>query len=290
MENAVQALKTAAAVLIFVIAITVAFTMFSRAKTTADAVVKSQDTQEYLEAAELESTLYTSSEAIQSGTSSTTTGDNATMTTDGYRIVKPDDVISTIYRYNLEKYGVTIVESNGNVIARFDSNTENLMRQWYNIKDGTDSEGKTVTANAQKEKYATKLKENTTVIRVKDGNTEKIVEPNFSIQKLEEIYRIKVTGNDNITCGAPWYGSEKEIIKRINTDIGGQNPYTLNGQTYQNDKKIKEKLEGKRIVEVVNTIDNSEYLNDKDEEGQNIETKLLQEYQLPTIEVIYIIY
>lgn len=285
MENAVQALKTAAAVLIFVIAITVAFTMFSRAKTTADAVVKSQDTQEYLEAAELESTLYTSSEAIHSGMSSTTTGDNATMTTDGYRIIKPDDVISTIYRYNLEKYGVTIVESNGNVIARFDSNTENLMRQWYNIKDGTDSEGKTVTANAQKEKYATKLKENTTVKVYNET-----IEPNFSIQNLEEIYRIKVTGNDNIKCGAPWYGSEKEIIKRINTDIGGQNPYTLNGQTYQNDKKIKEKLEGKRIVEVVNTIDNSEYLKDKDEEGQDIETKLLQEYQLPTIEVIYIVY
>lgn len=285
MENAVQALKTAAAVLIFVIAITVAFTMFSRAKTTADAVVKSQDTQEYLEAAELESTLYTSSEAIQSGTSSTTTGDNATMTTDGYRIVKPDDVISTIYRYNLEKYGVTIVESNGNVIARFDSNTENLMRQWYNIKDGTDSEGKTVTANAQKEKYATKLKENTTVKVYNET-----IEPNFSIQNLEEIYRIKVTGNDNITCGAPWYGSEKEIIKRINTDIDGQNPYTLNGQEYKNDKKLNEKLKNKKIVEVVNTIDNSKYLNDKDKEGQDIETKLLQEYQLPTIEVIYIIY
>lgn len=278
MENATQALKTAAAVLIFVIAITVAFTMFSRAKTTADAVVKSQDAQEYLEAAELESTLYTSSDEIKKEEDGKY---NATMTTDGYRIVKPDDVISTIYRYNLEKYGVTIVESNGNVIARFDSNTENLMRQWYNIKDGTDSEGKTVTANAQKEKYATKLKENTTVKVYNET-----IEPNFSIQNLEEIYRIKVTGNDNIKCGAPWYGSEKEIIKRINTDIGGQNPYTLNGQTYQNDKKIKEKLEGKRIVEVVNTIDNSKYLDD----GEGVDTKLLQEYQLPTIEVIYIIY
>ena len=45
MENAVQALKTAAAVLIFVIAITVSFTMFSKAKVTADAVIKIQDKQ-----------------------------------------------------------------------------------------------------------------------------------------------------------------------------------------------------------------------------------------------------
>ena len=51
MENAAQALKTAAAVLIFIIAITVAFTMFSRAKATTDTIIKSQDEQEYLEAA-----------------------------------------------------------------------------------------------------------------------------------------------------------------------------------------------------------------------------------------------
>lgn len=276
MENAVQALKTAAAVLIFVIAITVAFTMFSRAKTTADAVVKSQDKQEYLEAAELESTLYTSSEAIQSGASSATTGNSATMTTDGYRIVQPEDVISTIYRYNLEKYGVTILGANGDIIARFDSNTENLMRQWYNIQEDA------------KKVYAERLLENTTVTLYGNTINPKFLEGNKN--KLEDLYAITVNGNDNIKCGAPWYGSEKEIIKRINTDIGGQNSYTLNGQTYQNNKKIKEKLKGKKIVEVVNTIDNSKYLNDKDEEGKDIETKLLQEYQLPTIEVIYIIY
>ena len=66
MENAAQALKTAAAVLIFVIAITVSFTMFSKAKATADAIITSKDNQEYLEAAELDTgILYTSSEAIE---------------------------------------------------------------------------------------------------------------------------------------------------------------------------------------------------------------------------------
>ena len=66
MENAVQALKTAAAVLIFVIAITVSFTMFSKAKVTADAVIKIQDKQKYLESAEVDNgILYTSSTAIQ---------------------------------------------------------------------------------------------------------------------------------------------------------------------------------------------------------------------------------
>ncbi len=282
MENAVEALKTAAAVLIFIIAITVTFTMFSQAKTTADAVIKRQDTQEYLEAAELESTLYTSSEAIKSGTSSTTTEENPTMTTDGYRIVQPEDVISTIYRYNLEKYGVTIVQKNGDVIARFDSNTENLMRQWYNIQEGTDSKGNKITAEKQKENYAAKLKENTTVTI--NGNTTR---PKFfdnGKNKLEDLYAITVEGNDNITCGAPWYGSEKEIIKRINADINGEE-YSLNGQTYNKRKiKINKELENKKIIEVVNTIDNSKYLQDG-----NDKTSLLQQYELPTIEVIYII-
>lgn len=291
MENAVEALKTAAAVLIFVIAITVSFTMFSRAKTTADAVLLAQDSQEYLESAELESTLYTSSEAISSNTSAVTQGNNATITTDGYRIVEPDDVISTIYRYNLEKYGVTLVElgenMEENVIARFDSNTESVMRQWYNIQDGRDSNDELVTAEDQKENYADTIKKNTTVnlSNVPNGK----IEPNFSPSKLEELYEITVRGNSEIKCGAPWYGNETEIIKRINTDIfpaeDGGSDYTLNDQTYEG-KGIGVKLNSAtRIVEVINEIDNSQYLQDGD-----VETSLLQQYQLPTIEVVYIIY
>lgn len=207
MENAVEALKTAAAVLIFVIAITVCFTMFSRAKTSADAVLLAQDSQEYLESAEVAGTLYTTT-----GTAST--GENATITTDGYRIVQPDDVISTIYRYNLEKYGVTLAKSDGTVIARFDSNTESVMRQWYNIQDGKNSEDETVTADEQKTNYANTIKENTTVIL--NGNR---IEPDFSTSKLEALYEINVDGNSKIKCGAPWYGNETEIIKRINADI-----------------------------------------------------------------------
>ena len=216
MENAVQALKTAAAVLIFVIAITVTFTMFSKAKQTADVVTKSQDEQEYLEAADLAGTLYTTTE-------SASTGDNATITTDGYRIVDSDDVISTIYRYNLEKYGVTLVTSEKAVIARFDSNTENVIRQWYNIQDGTNSAGQRVTANEQKQNYVETIKNNITVTI--DGDT---FEPSLSTEILEDLYEITVEGNNKIQCGAPWYGNETEIIKRINEDIAPTNGYTLN--------------------------------------------------------------
>lgn len=274
MENAVQALKTAAAVLIFVIAITVAFNMFSRAKATADAVVTSQDKQEYLEAAGLESTLYTSSEAIKEGSKY-----NATMTTNGDRIVQPDDVISTIYRYYLEKYGVTIVNaSTKEVIARFDSATESFVQSWTPEDKGKDKDGKSLNAEDILNIYANGYDKHP---GIKDNISNDYVKDIKDIN-LKSLYAISNNGKG---IGAPWLGKDQEIIKRINTDIGGKNPYTLNGQTYQNDKKIKEKLEGKRIVEVVNTIDNSKYLKDGD-----VDTELLQGYQLPTIEVIYIIY
>ena len=99
MENAVEALKTAAAVLVFVIAITVSFTMFSKAKTTADSIITMQDKQEYLEADELVGEQYESS-------TKSITGMNA----NGDRIVNLEDIVSAIYRYNLEIYGVTIIE------------------------------------------------------------------------------------------------------------------------------------------------------------------------------------
>lgn len=262
MENAVQALKTAAAVLIFVIAITVAFTMFSRAKTTADAVVKSQDKQEYLEAAELESTLYTSSDEIKKAENGKY---NASMTTNGDRIVKTDDVISTIYRYNLEKYGVTLVNgNNGEVIARFDSATEGNLSHW--------NEYSSEIQKALNERIAKNL----------------TIKENYNITvtvNLEKLYKISDQNNSNTKCGAPWYGNDKEIIKRINKDINKEN-YEKNGLKYEG-KGLKSILDNaNKIIEVVNTIDNSKYLND----GEGVNTKLLQEYQLPTIEVIYIIY
>ncbi len=271
MENAVEALKQAAAVLIFVIAITVSFTMFSKAKTSADAITTAKDTQEYLEAAELAGKLYTTTESASNNDNG-----NATITTDGYRIVHPDDVISTIYRYNLEKYGVTLITSSGDVIARFDSSIENILKgttlETEKIKDSKGRSTIDLLNQLVKDHITVKI----------DGST---IQPNVN---LKELYRIVNKGNPNLNWGVPWYGNEKEIIKRINYDIEGT-PYVLfpgtgAEQIYQGEG-IQEKIKNKRIIEVVNEIDNSQYLKD----GAN-ETSLLQQYELPTIEVVYVIY
>lgn len=272
MENAVEALKTAAAILVFVIAITVSFTMFSKAKTTADSIITMQDKQEYLEADELVGKQYESS-------TKSITGMNA----NGDRIVNLEDIVSAIYRYNLEKYGVTIIEKTGDtgkVLARFDSNTESIMRQWYNIQGKTDEEGNVLSKADVQNNIRDQIRKNLTTTYIRKFE-------NITLD-LAEIYKIKVDGNSTIEVGAPWYGNEKEIIKRCNADISGEDYiYGTAGSagniTYKG-KKLWDNLNGKassrKITEVIKEIDQSKYIG---------ETNLLQEYQLPTIEVIYIV-
>ena len=54
-------------------------------------------------------------------------------------------------------------------------------------------------------------------------------------------------------------------------------------------KNIITELTGKTIIEVTNEIDQSTYLEDKDDEGNPIDTNLLQQYEMPTVEIVYII-
>ncbi len=265
MENAADALKMAAAILIFIIAIASSFSLFGTAKQTADSVIGMRDKQKYLDAAELDTVLYVSSDVISKEDSKTGNSQVVGLTTKGDRIVGIDDVISTIYRYNKEKYGVTIVDEDGKVIARFDSNTESVMSQYHNIESGFD-------------KYVSELEKNTATSYV--GRHEG--RPDFS--NLQELYAISVAENSKIRYGAPWYGNDNQIQKRVSADIDGTE-YKFNGQTYQG-KGIYDKIKNsQKIIEVINEIDQSQYLKD----GTN-ETELLQQYKMPTVEVIYIVY
>lgn len=268
MENAIDALKMAAAVLIFVIALAVAFSIIGTTKQTADSIITMRDKQAYLDSAEVDNgILYTSNSSVESGY---VNGVNSK----GDRIVSVDDVVSTILRYNKEKYGVTIIDNTGTVLARFDSNTEDVMRQWYNISSGL-------------EKYIEKLNTNTNTNPNGNVNNQ-YPTPDFSEETLKEIYKITVEENDKIQCGAPWYGNETEIQKRIACDIDGST-YTYNKQEYVG-KNLRDELEeDKTIIEVTKEIDNSTYLKDTDEAGRDKTTDLLQQYEMPTVEIIYII-
>ena len=259
MENAVEALKYAASILIFIIAITVFFSMLSTAKNTSDAIITMSDNQRYLESAELgNGILYTSTENVESGQING-------VTTQGDRIVQVDDVISTMYRYSKEKYGVTIIKEDGTILARFDSNTEKIMQVYSSISSEKINDYLEILNNNTSNTYEThNFKES------KSGYN----------NALEEIYSVKI--NSIIKIGAPWLGNDEEIIKRINCDIYG-GIYSYNNAEYEG-KNLIESLKNAIIIEVTNEIDQSKYLTDNTEK-----TNLLQQYQMPTIEIIYIL-
>lgn len=102
MENAVDALKIAAAVLVFVIALTIAFALLSQAKATSDIMLFASDKTNY----------YTYS--------------NKAENTEG-RIVGADVVISSLYRYYKESVVVRIVE--GDNTTEFNTETDGGLSQ-----------------------------------------------------------------------------------------------------------------------------------------------------------------
>lgn len=101
MENAVDALKIAFGVLVFVIALTVAFALLSQAKATSDIMLFASDKTNY----------YTySDEPNEQG-----------------RIVGADVVISSLYRYYKESVVVRIVD--GNNTEEFNTETDGGLSQ-----------------------------------------------------------------------------------------------------------------------------------------------------------------
>ncbi len=104
MENAVDALKIAFGVLVFVIALTVAFALLSQAKATSDIMLFASDKTNY----------YTYSKDADD--------------TEG-RIVGADVVISSLYRYYKESVVVRVYDSTGKKIGDFNTETDKGLSQ-----------------------------------------------------------------------------------------------------------------------------------------------------------------
>lgn len=103
MENAVDALKIAFGMLVFVIALTLAFMVFSQATQTSTKMLFASDKTNY----------YTySDEPNEQG-----------------RIVGADVVISSLYRYYKESVVVRIVDENNNIIEEFNTETDGGLSQ-----------------------------------------------------------------------------------------------------------------------------------------------------------------
>ena len=97
---------------------------------------------------------------------------------------------------------------------------------------------------------------------------------------LGELYELR-DQNNRVIYGENWRANDQTIERKINADISGEKFENV-GLTYQG-KGLLDKLKGKQIIEVTNEIDQSKYLQ---YDGQ--ETNLLQQYKMPTVEIIYI--
>lgn len=104
MENAVDALKNAAAVLVFVIALTIAFALLSQAKATSDIMLFASDKTNY----------YTYSKDADDAEG---------------RIVGADVVISSLYRYYKESVVVRVYDKNNTLIEEFNTETDGGLSQ-----------------------------------------------------------------------------------------------------------------------------------------------------------------
>ncbi len=105
MENAVDALKIAFAVFIFVIALSVTMYMFTMAKTTSDLVLQASDVTEYMEYTELEDI-----------------ADSSAMINND-RIVGLETIIPTLYKYYKENYTVIFRNNDGTPMTLYTTQT-----------------------------------------------------------------------------------------------------------------------------------------------------------------------
>ena len=99
MENAVEALKMAFAVMVFVIALSVSMVSFNRAKSTSDMVLYAQDETNYYE--------------YQGATGKAAEN----------RIVGLETIIPTLYKYYKENYTVIFRNSSGGFLSLYDTKT-----------------------------------------------------------------------------------------------------------------------------------------------------------------------
>ena len=111
MENAVDAIKMAFGMMVFVIAMTAAMYLFTIASSTSQVLLYAADKTNYYDNIEI---------------NKDATGTYLDVTT---RQVNVETIIPTLYRYYKENFAVKIIDRNGNLTQIFDVNIEGRVRK-----------------------------------------------------------------------------------------------------------------------------------------------------------------
>lgn len=221
MENAVDAIKLGFALLIFAIAITLTFSVVGQARATADAVFAATDKAAFYDYA---------------------TEDDYNAVED--RIVSFETMLPTIHRYAEEQYAVTIFDTDGTPVVRYDLYTEGFMANWNETIKNLNSGNAKIKSEAEitYNEVKTRLEQVQSVVNKDLGKNIEIMDyigTESTIYDQSLLYRgttsdYNVANRTNVTVVAPWVGEpDTDTVKRIQADLSGQN-YTkdYNG-TYQ---------------------------------------------------------
>lgn len=269
MENAVDALKIAFAVFIFVIALTLAFSVVGQARATSDTVLALND----------KTSLY---DYVDESESNAKTKD---------RIVGFETILPTIYRYAKEQYAVTILQADGKPIVRYDLYTEGFMGNWDTILKEVRKAGETTTYTEIKNRIA----EVDRVIEDETGKTNAIWNslvtsdnyPGELYSGINQNLSNNNNNNNNNVAVAPWMGDPNtDVIDRIKADIDGS-IYEKNNIEYsgKNLNQFKDKKFKEKFIEIQTS---GTTITEQDEEN-NIEYSLETVRGNKKLEIIYIL-
>lgn len=277
MENVADALKMAFGAIVFVIAMAIALSLLSQANATTREVFYNMDTITYLEQANEEQ-------------------DDA-----NHRIVGLEAIVPTIYRYPVENCGVTIIDKDGQLVARYDVETENVASQIANAKQYEKDKDIARYKQAAKIYYThiNYLIENLEIDgeSVFAGNQKTIEIDNIEyrynkdlMNRIEKLYSYKYGGKTYY--GAPW--GTQYVAERLKNDFsGGKVAVKIDGNDYNVDDFGSEDdllsyLNGKKfkeyIIEVNTNYDLTYYSEYFGGNSTNTETIQTSEKKL---EIIY---
>lgn len=259
MENAVDALKIAFAVFVFAIAVALSFSVVGQVRATSDVILALEDkTNDY--------------DYVENNESNANNKD---------RIVGFETILPAIYRYAEEQYAVTIVDTNGNAIARYDLWTEGFMNNWDEVLKNSRSTNNTIKTNA--ENTIESVKDRLAIVEayIKGKSVNQLTEEDrFIYSNLKNLYKVNIN-----KYGAPWVGDSNEVIKRIRCDLN-QSDYERNEINYKG-KKLNDYKNNKFKEKFIEIQTSGTTITDTDENG-NIEYSLETVKGNKKLEIVYI--
>lgn len=267
MENAIDALKIAFAIFIFVIAIALSFSIIGQVRATSETILALNDKANSYD--------YVTNEDSNANNKE--------------RIVSFETILPTIYRYAKEQYAVTITNKDGTPIVRYDLYTEGFMNDWNTILKNMN---RTSTKDIAIDKF-NEIKERIAIVDAiiqKDTEKENAIWNSLTTgtegtYRAGTLYKVTNRNNATINTGAPWGSEHQEIIKRINADVTG-GTYQRNGITYigKNLNQYKGKTFKEKFIEIQTS---GTTITDTDEEN-NIEYSLETVKGNKKLEIVYI--